>query len=518
MELHDLSGYYTFRSFLNNPLPVSDFNRIKFEEAELFLIIHYDGIITGTISFPAEQEASEKMLMDLKGNVKSWQPVITLEFIGRGRTNTKISEYLFKYSCSVTQILEKDAGQRLSLNGTVSRDQNRNTSEQIAKDDTTTVSFVAVKRDFIEPREIDKVAIIPTALSMLASKSHRLKHAVWHTVRIRGVWFALNDNDKTMIRNLGWGLDRPPFNENNELNLSNGAGEDFLFMHRKMITMVNDEYDLQGISRVKGWKALPHPDIQQFFYEGKNDPKDPEKKIYFLNMQESGNMVPAPYLIPTDNKEEDLENLRFLKFLKSHDYFNNVMNRLERIFKNKTFLSTLTLGELGNLLEFEIHNQMHIRWSSISRDPQTGEPAERGLFDFDNKWDDPKYDSLGDFYSSHVNPLFWRLHGWIDDRIEDWFKSHEETHPGEIKRYDYKGVKWFKPGKWVKVSKPFYWPEHNHNHHADSSKKEEIAMLKVLEIIRRLFEPENISADTSFIHRFNSGSLSFMHDIKLDNK
>lgn len=35
------------------------------------------------------------------------------------------------------------------------------------------------------------------------------------------------------------------------------------------------------------------------------------------------------------------------------------------------------------------------------------------------------------------------------------------------------------------------------------------AMLKVLDIIRRLFEPESISADISFIRRFTSGSLVY---------
>ena len=24
-----------------------------------------------------------------------------------------------------------------------------------------------------------------------------------------------------------------------------------------------------------------------------------------------------------------------------------------------------------------------------------------------------------------ANPVFWRLHGWIDDRINDWFAAHE---------------------------------------------------------------------------------------------
>ena len=56
---------------------------------------------------------------------------------------------------------------------------------------------------------------------------------------------------------------------------------------------------------------------------------------------------------------------------------------------------------------------------------RAGEPANRGDFDFDEKWDDPKYDYLGDFHSSHVNPMFWRLHGWVNDRIEDWYNAHE---------------------------------------------------------------------------------------------
>ena len=49
MGYEELIGYYTYRSFLDNPLPVNDFNNIKSVEAELFLIIHADGAITGTL-------------------------------------------------------------------------------------------------------------------------------------------------------------------------------------------------------------------------------------------------------------------------------------------------------------------------------------------------------------------------------------------------------------------------------------------------------------------------------------
>ena len=358
---------------------------------------------------------------------------------------------------------------------------------------------MAVKRDFIEPRDIPGVAIIPNALSMLASRSHRLKHTVWHT--IRGVWNDtwMDEGSKTKIRELGWGLDRPPFTKEGNLDLSNGAGEDFLFMHRKMIAMVRDEYDSQKVPYIESWKILPRPNAQQFSYSEQEDPANPGNKIYRLNILDSGFMVP-----PAQPEDGD-----GLKFLKSPDYFRLVMAQLESLFTRQRHLSGLSLGALGNLLEFTIHNQMHMRWSSISRDPKTGEPAFRDDFDFDEKWDNPKYDYLGDFHSSHVNPLFWRLHGWVNDRIEDWYNAHEASQPGEIERYEYQGIQWFKPGKWVQVSKPFYWPEHHHHHPTD----EEIrTMLKVMEIIKTAWD----NRQPTSISLLHAGAMitSFMWAIK----
>ena len=78
--------------------------------------------------------------------------------------------------------------------------------------------------------------------------------------------------------------------------------------------------------------------------------------------------------------------------------------------------------------------------------------------DISPKWDDPRYDSLFEFYSSHVHPFFWRLHGWVDDRIEDWFEAHAQRHPGVIEREKHDGVFWFKPGAWVEVTEPWVWP------------------------------------------------------------
>src|SRR3712207_3108209 len=107
MELYDLAGYYTYRSFLDNPLAITDFNMIKSEEAELFLIIHFDGIITGTLSFPPEPAASEKLFMDINGSVNNTLKHVTLNFTGKGRENTEISDHLYEYSCSVSHTWEK---------------------------------------------------------------------------------------------------------------------------------------------------------------------------------------------------------------------------------------------------------------------------------------------------------------------------------------------------------------------------------------------------------------------------
>jgi hypothetical protein len=155
-----------------------------------------------------------------------------------------------------------------------------------------------------------------------------------------------------------------------------------------------------------------------------------------------------------------------------------------------------------------------MRWSSISRDPKTGDPALREDFDFDDKWDDPKYDYLGDFHSSHVNPLFWRLHGWVDERMEDWFNAHEAAQSGEIERYEYQGIAWFKPGKWVQVHKPFYWPE-SHHHHNGNDQEEIAIMLKVMEIIKAATKTQTVRARALARHLGFGGITSFMRAIEL---
>ncbi|MFG1945403.1 hypothetical protein [Nonomuraea sp. NPDC048826] len=485
MQAENLTGYYVYRSLLNHPGPVADFNELRFGEAELYLSVRQDRTITGTLSFPSAPGVDRKDFMDIAGEILDWS-TLRFRLSGKGRPQTGIADFHYEYEGAVGHAWEAGVNQRLSLTGTVLRAKDHGSGTQVARAGVT-ASFVAVKRDFPAPRELPGVAMLPEALAMLSTRVHRLRHTTWHL--LRSVWRnPLSDTDRKEITELGWGIERPPFNDKG-LNLTNGAGEDFLFMHRRMIQMVNEVYQSSGAPAIRGWGQIPGADLPQYVYVPKDDPGHPGQQVMRYDAARSGSMVPpADAALLATFPEASRPTM---KLLKSPDYLHFTMRALERTFTSPIELSRLSLGALGNLLEFTIHNQMHMRWAAIPRDAQ-GKVALRGDFDFDEKWDDPAYDYLGDFYSSHVNPLFWRLHGWVDDRIEDWFEAHEAVAPGEIERTDHKGVPWFEAGKWVAVTEPFDWPEGGHHHHGEHEHGDEQAvavMLKVLKIVQGAQEP-----------------------------
>lgn len=543
MDIRQLSGYYTYRSFLNDPIPVDNFNKVKFAEAELYLQVRLDGSVTGMLLFPAQVGSPFKSIMDITaGTVKKSDEFYSLEFTAQGRPNTKISDYLYSYNGTVSHYWKDANNQRFCLAGTVLRVQDHGSGDQVFNAGFT-ASFVAVQRDFIEPKDIPAISIIPPALNMMASKSHRLIHALWHTLRGRietfedsGIleypWYILSEDSKKRIKELGWFLERPPFNKPTTptapgpLNLTNGAGEDFLYMHRKMISMIRNEYASKGVPYIESWKptSLPSPSISQFEYVEVDDLEIPGKKTFQLNPLQSGNMMPLP---PYDPKPEDEANNTII-FAKSTEFFSNVMVPTARMFTNHAYLGSLSLGALGSLIEFTIHGWMHNRWANakgaVLMDPE-GNPKVRSTFDFDVMWDHPKYDFLGEFYSSHVNPLFWRLHGWVDARIDDWFNAHESMHPGEIERQNHKGVSWFKPGKWVTAEKPFYWPEmgghHDHSDHQMTEQKLVKDILEIMDLIKKARDEFAKSSSNSIARQTKSksnhlpgGSMNFIHALE----
>jgi hypothetical protein len=268
-----------------------------------------------------------------------------------------------------------------------------------------------------------------------ADKLHRLHHAVWHGVR--EAWDDLTALDQAKLKELDWQIEGGRVailsSQKTRPALQNGSGEDFLFFHRQMVAHYRMMMTELG-AKILEWPELPQP--------GAGGLASPDA-------------VPEPWSIPQAASFE-----RRLAALKTDEFFWSRMRWWDVKFKNQKYLATLTLGELGSLLQYSVHNDMHIRWSAVPRDPETNAflPLGRPDEDISDKWDNPKYDWLGEFYSSHVNPVFWRLHGWIDDRIEDWATAHESAEPGSIEKIELGGVNWFEPGEWVDVDYPWVWP------------------------------------------------------------
>lgn len=297
-------------------------------------------------------------------------------------------------------------------------------------------NFVAKKRPFPEARK--QAPLNDELLAWLISPTHRLFHQLWHASRDK--WHQLPEEKRNALRGLGW----QPGEVNKERDARgdkkhlNGSGEDFLFMHRDMMLKARK---LQP--ELKSWTQLPLPapyverDCQGFI-------------DYFEN--HDGCSVP-----PAWESEDDPEYAQWLKGVKGENSFYSNYQMWESQYQDPEYLSRLTLGEFGSEMELGIHDWLHMRWATVTRDPSSNMPVpfDRNPSDFSTRWFSAENDYLGDPFSSHVSPVFWMFHGWIDDRIEDWFRAHERYHPGEVQRKTVKGVPWFTSERWVEVEEPW---------------------------------------------------------------
>jgi hypothetical protein len=242
------------------------------------------------------------------------------------------------------------------------------------------------------------------AAAMLAKRERRMHHYLWHSTR--NSWLRYDNVTRDTLRALGWEPPRPAFDGNGNAIIDNHSGEDFLFMHRKMIAAMDAKLAQitdQSYPRVMGWQSIPKPGDQDY-------------------------PVPPAYGAGRLGQVTTL--------LKSDQFFRDNFEPAEQRLTNSQVLATMTLGELGASLEHEIHNWMHMRWSSEPARFRPNSPPDTPE-SIDPAFDAVSYDWLGDTYSSHVHSVFWKLHGWIDDRITDWKRAHNITGP----------IKW--KGNWV---------------------------------------------------------------------
>jgi len=217
----------------------------------------------------------------------------------------------------------------------------------------------------------------------MSQRQHRFHHYLWH--RVRNSWSRLAESEREAIRqiNPAWVPPRPALDARRRPIRDNDSGEDFLFMHCHMLALVNAilaEVNSPDYPRVEGWRCVPPPHDLDY---------------------------PVP-----DFPDSGLEEI------KSDEYFERFIIPWERQYTDSDYLRGVTLGQFGSDIEFTIYNKLLMRWAAPS--PVGYRPITVIMLSIDKQWDAPAYDYLSDTYSSHVNPVFWKLHGWIDNRIEDW--------------------------------------------------------------------------------------------------
>jgi hypothetical protein len=230
-------------------------------------------------------------------------------------------------------------------------------------------------------------------INQMATREHRIHHFLWHEVR--NGWLFYDAATRSAISQLGWEPPRPALRPGPGGRrvpiLDNASGEDFLYMHRQMISQANailSEVGDPEYPQIEGWPAIPDPTDVEF---------------------------PVPPAWATGDADFDA----FLQETKSGQYLSQTMRTWERDYRDRNWLAGRSLGELGALVEFTIHNRMHMRWCSDPGEMRPDVDAANAST-IDTRWDAVSYDWLGDTYSSHVHPWFWRIHGWVDDCIEAW--------------------------------------------------------------------------------------------------
>lgn len=236
-------------------------------------------------------------------------------------------------------------------------------------------------------------------IDAMADRAMRMHHMLWHSTR--DSWADLTTAEKKVFSDHGWVPPRRsrgptnPATGDRPVELDNGSGEDFLYMHRQMIAEVNGilaEVGDPQYPRVQGWVTIPAPDDADF-------------------------PVPPAYGLPggDPNGTQDVKS-------QAED---DRIHALEAQVTDPAVLRQVTLGRLGSFVEFFIHNALHMRWSAQMPEYRPGGEESN----VDAKWDDSAYNWLGDTYSSHVNPLFWKIHGWVDARIDDWMAANNLQGP-----------------------------------------------------------------------------------------
>ncbi|CAN5460246.1 hypothetical protein BH10BDE1_BH10BDE1_07950 [soil metagenome] len=219
-------------------------------------------------------------------------------------------------------------------------------------------------------------------LPFLADEGHRNWHAVWHKIRreMKGDGVNSFDAEKSVMQTWqreGWiPEDIDAFVTQHRIG-GPLAGEDFFYMHRQMIKMLQIEMANVGAACISPWLELPSSALDAKW--------------------------PVPRAV-TARKPE---------YVKDEQQLLDEIIEVGQELRRPEYLRQITLSELGNAIEAKIHGKLHLLYASpISgcKNPET---------DLSVKCDELTHDR-----SAHLNQHFWKLHGFVDQAIGDWLKAN----------------------------------------------------------------------------------------------
>ncbi len=234
--------------------------------------------------------------------------------------------------------------------------------------------------------------------AMMAKPEVRAWHFLWHG--IRNSWPSLSEDERNDIRTrLGKDWDAEAGGTGN----ADEKGEEFLHMHHAMLGALRSHL---GDQMYEAWLEPPKPDDAKYPVP---QAQDPTLKKYF--------------------------DARYKTLMTWH----------KRAIDEK-WVKTQSLSEYGLWLEANLHNNMHMTWAHPTQWYTSYEPSMEEIMSQPNKYpafNHPSNNSLAGTYTSHVNPNFYRLHGYVDARIQTWLKAHDFDKIAEIcPAYDSKCYQW----------------------------------------------------------------------------
>lgn len=218
----------------------------------------------------------------------------------------------------------------------------------------------------------------------LASADVRVHHLLWHALRDSWHDFTAAQRQQVQDMHPEWVPAIPRFVSTPDgVRINPAAGESFLYMHRQMIQGVNEHLAELGEPALVPWDSIPSPGDAVYPVPGRT-PHGPADDV---KSDAAGTALAARAAALTDDA-----------------------------------LRSNPLATIGAYVESQVHDYLHMRWAG-----SPGAMADFPPFDplavhleIPAHFDAPDVDWLGHPYSSHVNPVFWKLHGWVDLVIERW--------------------------------------------------------------------------------------------------